>query len=250
MMTPEDVAVLDAMQVGRQHLEDAGYAKTVDEDESDDSGTIEEQLAPWNITRNFINATQGKAMLALHGEGDPTGRGEGISFLRTSMKGGFRPIGESVNDKLDKPKRTYNLAAQQKIYDEEIRKIWDAQARSLSLTNTDDISWEDDQHARERDSTTAGSHHESPHVGDEEDDISVFSHASGRSRQSKILRITRLVRDHNGVLQRDVEIVRDPNVIRAYVKRRQELEDEKLAYVAVQQIDKKLILTPGQRTFR
>lgn len=237
MVTPEDVALLDAMQVGRQRLEDAGYAKTVEQDEDDESGSIEEQLAPWNVTRNFINATQGKAMLALHGEGDPTGRGEGVSFLRTSMKGGFRPVGESVNDKLDKPKRAYNVAAQQKAYEEEIRKIWDKQARSLNVTDEQSLASDDrrlnsvlDTHRGSTPQTTLGDEDDLDH--DDDDDMSVFSHTSGREgRQSKILRITRLVRDAHGILQREVDVIRDPNVIRAYVKRRHEMEDEKLTYV-------------------
>lgn len=50
---------------------------------------LEESLTPWNISKNFINATQMRAMVQIHGAGDPTGCGEGFSFLKTSMKGGF-----------------------------------------------------------------------------------------------------------------------------------------------------------------
>ena len=39
-------------------------------------------------------------MLKLHGEGDPTGRGEGFSFIRISMKDIFLKAGESAQDKL------------------------------------------------------------------------------------------------------------------------------------------------------
>jgi transcription initiation factor TFIID subunit 1 len=52
------------MLAGQQHLEDAGYG--VSSEKQDDDGNeekdlsldIEEQLAPWIVTRNFINATQ------------------------------------------------------------------------------------------------------------------------------------------------------------------------------------------------
>lgn len=235
MITPEQVALLDSMQVGQQHLEDAGYGKNVDDvDEEAEEGTLEEQLAPWQITRNFVYATQGKAMLQLHGPGDPSGRGEGFSFLRTSMKGGFKAMGESVNDKLNNSKllngHSYNVAQQQKAYDAEIKRIWYTQAKSLSVKQVNN-DW-DDAEAR-RDSGVASASHDygqsaSGSVYDE-DEMSLFSHTStSTSKQQKILRITRKVKDANGILQRKVEIIRDPTVIRAYVKRRQLYEESKL----------------------
>ena len=48
----------------------------------------------------FTNSQQTNAMLKLHGEGDPTGRGEGFSFIRISMKDIFLKAGESAQDKL------------------------------------------------------------------------------------------------------------------------------------------------------
>jgi len=63
---PEDVCLLDSMQVGVQHLTDLGISETKDGDDEkdiDDNSNIEQQLAPWRATKNFINATQGKAML-------------------------------------------------------------------------------------------------------------------------------------------------------------------------------------------
>src|SRR5690348_7739039 len=98
------------MLVGKQHLQDAGYIKAIEEaDESmqakeedtpDAKLSVEEQLAPWITTRNFIHATQGKAMLKLHGEGDPTGRGEAFSFIRVSMKEIFLRASDSVAERL------------------------------------------------------------------------------------------------------------------------------------------------------
>ncbi|CAN6656879.1 transcription initiation factor TFIID subunit 1 [Trichomonascus vanleenenianus] len=230
MIAPEDISLLEAMQVGQQHLEDAGYGKSVEDDKEDEEGmSIEEQLAPWNITRNFINATQGKAMLQLHGEGDPSGRGEAFSFLRTSMKGGFKAMGESVNDKLDKSKfggHSYNVAMQQKAYDEEIARIWYTQKRSLEVTNVEDLGWDEAESKRENaDNNAFGA--ESANVDDEG---SLFSQKSTFAQQSnKVLRITRLYTDENGTKRRKTEIVKDPNVIRAYVKRREKIEDAQLA---------------------
>ena len=54
------------------------------------------KLAPWNVTRNFINAIQNNALLQLHGIGDPTGRGEGFSFLKSSIKQNFRRDGDGA----------------------------------------------------------------------------------------------------------------------------------------------------------
>lgn len=236
MISPEDISLLEAMQVGQQHLEDAGYSKTVN-DEDVEGDSIEKQLAPWNITRNFIHATQGKAMLQLHGEGDPSGSGHAFSFLRTSMKGGFKAAGESVNEKLDKSKfggHSYNVAMQQKAYDDEISRIWYSQAKTLSNTNIEDLGWDEAESRREEghDST----HFETvstplPNLADDDDGTSMFSHNSSRENQNKILKITRFVRDENGTVQRKVETLTEPNLIRAYVKRRQEIEDSLIGYV-------------------
>lgn len=144
LVTPEMVCLYESMLVGQRHLLDAGYGKAADGEEdngNEDSETnmdIEEQLAPWITTRNFINATQGKAMLKLWGAGDPTGRGEGFSFVRISMKDIFLRQGESLEERLAQiellPKSThrYNVAEQQQVYREEITRIWNTQLTALS----------------------------------------------------------------------------------------------------------------------
>ena len=43
--------------------------------EQDTEIDVEEELAPWNLSRNFVIANQTKTMLQLNGEGDPTGMG-------------------------------------------------------------------------------------------------------------------------------------------------------------------------------
>lgn len=233
MISPEDIALLEAMQVGQQHLEDAGYGKTIIDDREEGEDSIEEQLAPWHITRNFINATQGKAMLQLHGEGDPSGSGEAFSFLRTSMKGGFRAVGESVNERLDKSKfggHSYNVALQQKAYDEEIKRIWYTQAKSLSNPSIEHLTWDEADMRRE----DAENQSVAPTPQQMKTDTdSLFSHNSTATQQSKVLRITRFRRDENGTLQREVETITDRNLIRAYVSRRHKLEDELMAYVLI-----------------
>lgn len=44
------------------------------------------QCAPWNTSRAFLTAVKGKCMLDLSGVADPTGRGEGFSYVKVSVK--------------------------------------------------------------------------------------------------------------------------------------------------------------------
>lgn len=101
MVVPESVVLTECMQVGTRHLQDAGYGQTADQAEGDESNlSVEQKLAPWITTKNFLAATQAKAMLRLHGDGDPTGRGEAFSFIRISMKDIFVRAGEDYEQKL------------------------------------------------------------------------------------------------------------------------------------------------------
>ena len=109
LVIPEAVVLNESMQVGQRYLEDAGFGKavgnTANEAEAEEDASnleIEQQLAPWSTTKNFIAATQGKAMLALWGEGDPTGRGEAFSFVRISMKGNFVRAADAGIDRSSK----------------------------------------------------------------------------------------------------------------------------------------------------
>jgi len=116
MVTPEMVCLYESTLVGQQRLRDAGYGsgdiegkiqgiEKGDDRDGDDTTEnsaldIELQLAPWITTHNFVQAVQGKGMLQLFGAGDPTGRGEGFSFIRASMKEMFFRAGESAEAKL------------------------------------------------------------------------------------------------------------------------------------------------------
>jgi transcription initiation factor TFIID subunit 1 len=96
------------MQVGARHLYDSGYTKTAegkDEEDPNDENSldIEQRLAVWSTTLNYKKAEQAKAWLVVHGDGDPTGRGEGWSFLRGNMKGYFLKEGETVQGRQGEP---------------------------------------------------------------------------------------------------------------------------------------------------
>ncbi|KAI9730090.1 MAG: hypothetical protein M1834_006082 [Cirrosporium novae-zelandiae] len=241
LIKPEDVCLLESMQVGQQHLMDSGYSKEDEESDNDDEKegpSIEQQLAPWHTTRNFINATQGKAMLQLHGEGDPSGRGEAFSFIKTSMKGGFKAIGESANDKLDAAKQkelgghSYNVARQQKAYEDSIRRIWDSQKASLSSTieHSDadmDIDNEEEQDGLYTSAPTPRSTVHTPAAFSsrhDDESMSQFSRFSTSSQNGKVLRLTRKIKNKRGEIETVQEVIKDHRVIKQYMKRRREKE--------------------------
>ncbi|PYH87602.1 putative transcription factor TFIID complex 145 kDa subunit [Aspergillus ellipticus CBS 707.79] len=234
---PEDVCLLESMQVGQQHLHDTGFGNDAetggDEDVDEESESFEQQMAPWKATRNFLLASQGKAMLKLHGEGDPTGRGEGFNFIKTSMKGGFKAVGESVEDKLDAQRlkelggHSYNVARQQKSYETSIRRIWDSQKASLSSTveHSDDESDIDREEEEEFGKPTPRSEAPTPAPGRRDDETtSQFSKMSMPDQRGKVLRIWRTHKDEKGQLYQKESMIWDPRVIRHYMQHRHRVE--------------------------
>ncbi|TKX25515.1 hypothetical protein C1H76_2165 [Elsinoe australis] len=228
LIKPEDICLLDSMQVGVQHLSDLGLRRDDDANDDDDEkeGTnIELLLAPWSTTKNFINACQGKAMLQLHGEGDPTGRGEGFSFIKTSMKGGFRALGESIEERLDAKKlkenhgHSYNVAKQQRAYDESIRRIWRAQNESLSsrMEHSDTEADIDDEPEEYLDrATTPRTSFGTPAFSRREDEsVSQFSRNSA-SRKNQTLVINRRIPNKFGGFDEVPVTITNPRVISAY----------------------------------
>jgi transcription initiation factor TFIID subunit 1, fungi type len=235
---PEDICLLESMQVGAQYLQDAGYADNDNEDDDgkeNDGDSIEQQLAPWRTTKNFMQATQGKAMLKLFGEGDPSGRGEAFSFIKTSMKGGFRPIGGSAMDAMALKKElgghSYNVARQQKSYEESIRGIWDKQKASLGsaieptdLDQDGDIDTQEDRYQESRNvRATPASGAQTPSVARrarDDDTATSFSRRSLGSQTQRILKINRIIKvDGEEVEQTFLES--DPAVIKQYLKRKE-----------------------------
>lgn len=147
-------------------------------------------------------------------------------------------MGESVEDKLDAKKlkelggHSYNVARQQRSYEESIRRIWDAQKQSLSSTiDQSDVDMDDD-HIEEGeysfgDARTPQSEALPPNFRRRDDETtSQFSKISADSQAGKVLRITRAVRDQYGNLERTQDVIRDPRVIKQYLKRRHAKEAE------------------------
>lgn len=235
LISPEDVCLLDSMQVGEQHLEDEGFGSEFldaqnEDDEAREGQSIEQQLAPWRTTKNFLNAASNKAMLQIHGEGDPTGRGEAFSFLKVSMKGGFRALGESVEDKLDAKKlkeyggHNYNVQKQAEQYRETIHHVWEAQRQSLS-TNIEHSDPESDSdggsevsHRSIRRSASRAEFVPSGLFKRRDDETaSHLSKYSTDSTSGRILKIYRKVKDATGQLKEEVQVIEDPRVWKKYV---------------------------------
>ncbi|KAI0107359.1 hypothetical protein F4776DRAFT_645638 [Hypoxylon sp. NC0597] len=234
MIKPEDACLIEAMQVGQQLLTNAGYdPKDRDEDDDGVEEPLVAKMAPWELTKNFIDASAGKAMVALHGEGDPTGHGLGFSFIKTSMKGGYinavqGPLATSA-DAIERERKangghSYNVKKQQDMYNAAIRQIWERQKATLSDPTTHDdadvldTSNEDDRfNSRQADATPAPL----------DDGRSQFSRLSGASRSGrKKLKITRKKRNEAGEVTTETVILEDPVVIRNYLRQRREIEEK------------------------
>ncbi|KAJ2481732.1 hypothetical protein IWW56_001541 [Coemansia sp. RSA 2131] len=262
MLTPEMLCLFESMRVCQQQLHDAGKhgeGNDEDTDEADSRLSIEEILATWNLTRNFINATSGKAMLKLHGEGDPTGKGEGFSFVRVSMKDIFLRAGESVEEKLaeiearPKSAHRYNVAEQQQIYKEEITSIWNKQRESLTQSeppaDSESEAWMDENvivpevNDMFGDSATGigiaaidpsrmviGSAMDvSQKLSRSSNNVKATAHANFIQPNRKGLVIRRAVKSpYTGELTWRAEVIRDLAVIQAYLRQRRIIEN--LAY--------------------
>ena len=254
LIRPEDICLLESMQVGAQYLQDAGYADNDDEDDTKDNeaDSVEQQLAPWRTTKNFMQATQGKAMLKLFGEGDPSGRGEAFSFIKTSMKGGFRPIGGSAMDAIALKKElgghSYNVARQQKLYEDSIRGIWEKQKASLGskiepsdMDMDGDVDAQDDRNTGGRSNVRATpvSGTQTPSIsrrGRDDETATSFSRRSGGSSTQKVLRIVRQVKTKEGEFVDQEYIETDPAVIKKYMKIKEAEEIENTRFVNLKKL--------------
>lgn len=224
LLTPEQVAEVESMSQGLQFMEDN---QNFNFDEK--LMRLEEKLLPWNITKNFINATQMRAMVQIHGAGDPTGCGEGFSFLKTSMKGGFVKSNNDLNSndstKTKSGTHTYNVVEQQKAYEEEIVRTWNVHAKTLLIKNPF-------EELDDPDAINSTNRHVTTHRDD-----------------NKILRIVRKRRDENGIIQRSTVIIRDPRVIKGYLKGK-ELRKKAVDVSTLLNIDESKIDNPDEIEFQ
>jgi hypothetical protein len=244
MVPPEEVCCLDAMQVGVQYLADSGYAaedkEKYDEDreQDEDNLTLDQKLAPWKTTKAFLDATKEKAMLELHGEGDPSAAGLAFSMIKTSMKGGYigalqgpdATSASAINEsKKANGGHTYNVKKQQALYEEAIRNIWEKQKANLS--NGTDYTEDDLEIEQAEEDARLGGVAQTPHSAATpaafDDSASQFS--AGDQRSGRAMRITRTYMTKHGPEER-TEVIQDIRVWREYQKRRYALDAEKLKY--------------------
>ena len=260
MVKPEEVCVIDAMQVGACHLQDAGYA--VDDDDEPDapaevdnkgkgkkkggeeSTTLEQDLAPWKTSKAFLDASADKAMLQLHGGGDPSGHGLAFSMIKTSMKGGYlnalqgpstssttAMAARKATDRKANGGHDYNVKEQYRIYNKSIRDIWENQKSNLS-DGTEHAANEIEVEQDEEDGKHGvGQTPRSQPNGNFDDSVSQFSAGSRGARgQIRQMRITREVRNEFGELVTKVDVIDDPKVIREYQRRRAALDAQSVEY--------------------
>ncbi|XP_056909662.1 transcription initiation factor TFIID subunit 1 isoform X4 [Takifugu flavidus] len=93
MVSPEQCCAYYSMLHAEQRLKDAGYGEKSffapeEENEEDFQMKIDDEVrtAPWNTTRAFISAMKGKCLLEVTGVADPTGCGEGFSYVKVPNK--------------------------------------------------------------------------------------------------------------------------------------------------------------------
>ena len=256
LITPEIICQLDSMYAGQQALNDAGYG--YDDDDDDDEGgekqSLEQNLAPWRLTKNFEAATLNKAMLTLHGEGDPSGRGEAFSFMKTSMKGGYRSQGAPVQDRLDTDKRrqagghSYNVADQQRLYEQDIRRIWNNQKRSLQFEGEveddsveDGVDGQDDSiivNGQPKGGNTSINNTPAPFRRIDDETATSFSKRSTGSQSQKFLVISRMTLE-NGVPKWHNHTETNAAVIKSYTRQKRSEELERFEYANMDPSDLK-----------
>ena len=93
MVSPEQFCANFSTLAGEVRLKDAGYGDraflAIDEDNVDElQSKMEDEVkaAPWNTSGALISAMKGKCVLEVHGVADPTGCGQGFSYVRLPSK--------------------------------------------------------------------------------------------------------------------------------------------------------------------
>ncbi len=131
MITPEQCCAFYSMLAAEQRLKDAGYGEKnlfIDENEDIDqqaNNNLDDEIknAPWHTTRAYLDAIKGKCLLQINGVADPTGRGEGFSYVRHQIK----PTKEEEA----------NAAAQEKLKEQQQKEQQQQTKRMVTGTDAD-----------------------------------------------------------------------------------------------------------------
>lgn len=119
LVTPENICQYESMLSAERRMQDLGYKCVETEDEEQEYETYSPS---WYLSRNFINAANGRGLLELSGPADPSGTGEGFSFRKIKLRKG----NESENRKI--------ISEHQASYKERIESIWAGHIDSLSAS--------------------------------------------------------------------------------------------------------------------
>ncbi|KAG8190490.1 hypothetical protein JTE90_006664 [Oedothorax gibbosus] len=92
LVSPEQCCAYYSMLAAENRLKEAGYGDKFLLTADDENDIIQNKLddevkaAPWNTTQAFISAMKGKCLLEISGVADPTGCGEGFSYIKAPNK--------------------------------------------------------------------------------------------------------------------------------------------------------------------
>lgn len=189
LVTPENICQYESMLSAERRMQDLGYKCLEGEDEEQD---YEAYSPSWYLSRNFINAANGRGLLELSSPADSLGTGESFSFRKIKLKKG----NESENRKI--------ISEHQASYKERIESIWTRQMESLSMPEP--VSYKP---------VVQKSSFEFP--------------SETTANDANCLAIKRMY-EENGVVVWKTEKIYDPKIIRAYLKARKRTRpDEKKA---------------------
>lgn len=217
LITPEDVAMQDQVLEHEKFLED-NKLFNIDEEQVN----LEEQLAPWNTSKNFINSTNFRTTVAITGEGDPTGLGEGFNLLRATTVAKKDSAEEELYNSLsyedqkkvakpvNVPKSVYmskkkDDKSNKLTYEEEMKRVWYRQQLSLSIENP------------------------YKQLG-QNANLSNITHFkkipdfSSKAPKGKVMKFVRKKKDANGIIHRETQYIKDPSLIHAYIAYYENLE--------------------------
>lgn len=217
LITPEDVSIQDQVLEHEKFLED-NKLYNIDETQVN----LEEQLAPWNTSKNFINSTNLRTTVAVTGEGDPTGLGEGFNLLRsTTVAKKDSPEEELYNSlsyedqkkvakPVNVPKSVYMTKKKDDksgklTYEEEMKRVWYRQQLSLSIENP----FKQLGHNANLSNIT----HFKP-----------TPEFSSKVPKGKVMKFVRKKKDANGIIHRETQYIRDPSLIHSYIAYYENLE--------------------------
>jgi len=184
MVTPENICQYESMLSAERRMQDLGYKclETEDEDQEYDF------FAPsWYLSRNFVNAANGRGLLELSGSNDPSDS-EAFSFRKIKLRKG----NESENRKI--------IAEQQASYKERIDDIWNRQIAALSQEYPPEYQPSASRPTFESQSETTGN-------------------------ETKCLIIKRVYEENDKLVDKITKIY-DEKVIKAYLKARKRVKPE------------------------